>query len=163
MALSERCEDVWLTQGSNMQQNTQIGRDRAGSVFRLYLGGSAIITWFLAVTEPRSMVSVAASSSAGTALIWLLLVIGCMAILDAVINDFLPEKCHWRSAVRQRHFILSAMAFCYVAQLYVAFYGIHSIGLLLYYLWNAATIMFIAFVDAHQRSKDATCVVICTS
>lgn len=53
------------------------------------------------------------------------------------------------------------MAFCYVAQLYVAYTHFRSTGLLIYYLWNAVFIVFISFVDAHQRSRDATCVVIC--
>lgn len=138
------------------------GTSRAGSVFRLYMGGGAIVTWILAMTEPRSLVSIAASSGAGAGsiLVWSLFFIGVAAVIDAVVNDFLPSQFHWRAAVRQRHFILSAMAFCYVAQLYVAYTHMRSTGLLIYYLWNAGFIMFISFVDAHQRSKDATCVAI---
>lgn len=134
----------------------------AGSVFRLYMGGSAFVTWFLALNEPRSMMSLAARTGAGHMLIWMLMIVGAFAVIDAIINDFLPQRFHWRAAVRQRHFILSAMAFCYVAQLYVEFSSLRSTGLLLYYLWNAAAITLISFVDAHQRSKDATCVITCS-
>jgi hypothetical protein len=105
---------------------------------------------------------VVASTSDGAALIWFLMVVGIAVLLDALINDFLPERFRWRIAVRQRHFMLAAMAFCYVAQLYVAYYNFRSTGLLLYYLWNASTIMLIAFIDAHQRSKDASCVIVCS-
>lgn len=133
----------------------------AGSVFRLYMGGSAFVTWYLAMFEPRSMMSLAASTEAGAALIWCLMLIGMAAVVDAVINDFLPQRFHWRVAVRQRHFILAAMAFCYVAQLYVAS-RMHSTGLLLIYLWNAIAITLIQFVDAQQRSKEATCATTCS-
>lgn len=126
------------------------------------MGGSAFVTWFLAVFEPRSVMSLAAtSSSAGVVMVWLLMLIGVAAVIDAVINDFLPPRFHWRVALRQRHFILAAMAFCYVAQLYVTFAHLRSTGLLLYYFWNAIAITLIQFVDAHQRSKDATCVITC--
>lgn len=146
---------------SHMQRTVHTGGDRAGSIFRLYMGGLAIVTWFMAMTEPRSMSSLAAASGAGEILAWLLMVIGSAAVVDALVNDFLPQRFHWRVAVRQRHFILAAMAFCYTAQLYVAFSSMRSTGLLLYYLWNAVSITFIQFVDAHQRSKDATCVITC--
>ncbi len=132
------------------------GGDRAGSVFRVYMGGISIVTWYIATTDARSLMYMVASSDQGAALVWLLMAVGVAALLDAVINDFLPDRFHWRVAIRQRHFILTAMAFCYVAQLYVAFYNLRSTGLLLYYLWNAAAIMFVAFIDAHQRLKDAT-------
>ena len=133
------------------------GADRAGSVFRVYMGGSAIVTWYIAMAEPRSLLHMVASTGQGAALIWMLMLVGLAALLDAIINDFMPPRFHWQAALHQRHFILAAMAFCYVAQLYVAFFGVRSTGLLLYYLWNAITIMAIAFVDAHRRSKDAQC------
>lgn len=133
----------------------------AGSVFRMYMGGNAIVTWFIAMTDPRSLMHSVAATAEGAALIWLLMMVGAAAILDAVINDLLPQRFRWRVALRQRHFILAAMAFCYVAQLYVAFFNLRSTGLLLYYLWNAGMIMLAAFLDAHQRSKDASCVIVC--
>lgn len=134
---------------------------RAGSVFRIYMGGNAIVTWFIAMTDPRSLMYAAASTGEGAVLVWLLMLVGAAAVIDAVVNDLLPRRFHWRVALRQRHFILAAMAFCYVAQLYVAFFNFRSTGLLLYYLWNATMIMLAAFLDAHQRSKDAACVIVC--
>ena len=125
------------------------------------MGGSAIITWYMAMFEPRSMARLVASTFEGALLFWMLLAIGCAALLDALINDFLPERYRWQVAVRQRHFILAAMAFCYIAMLYVAFIYLRSSSLLIQFLWNVATIMAVAFFDAHQRSKDASCVITC--
>ena len=125
------------------------------------MGGTAIMTWYMAFFEPRSMVHMVAASADGAALFWLLLAIGSAAVLDAVINDFMPERFHWRIAVRQRHVILAAMAFCYMAMLYVAFLYLRSSSLLVQFLWNVVTIMAVAFFDAHQRKKDASCVIVC--
>lgn len=134
---------------------------RAGSAFRIYMGGNAIVTWYIAMTDDRSQMHSVASGGDGAALVWMLTVLGACAVVDAVINDLAPTRFHWRIALRQRHFILTAMAFCYVAQLFVAFYNFRSTGLLLYYLWNASMIMLAAFLDAHQRSKDASCAIAC--
>lgn len=145
-----------------MTRPPQMPAGLAGSVFRIYMGGNAVVTCFMAMTEGRSLMHVVAGSGEGAALIWLLMLAGAAAVIDAVVNDLLPKRFHWRVALRQRHFILAAMAFCYVAQLYVAFFSMRSTGLLLYYLWNAGMIMLAAFLDAHQRAKDATtCVIVC--
>ncbi len=143
-----------------MKCSNRIG-DRAGAIFRLYMGGNACVTWFMALNEPRSIMSTITGTGAGELLVWLLLFVGLATVADAVINDLLPERYHWRVALRQRNFLLTGMAFCYMAQLYVGFYSLHSTALLVYYLWNTVMLMFVAFVDAHQRSRDATCVIIC--
>ena len=144
-----------------MNELQHAGSDRAGSIFRIYMGGNAIVAWYVALTDPRSLLHLVASTTEGVVLIWLLLIVGCAALLDALINDLLPQRFHWRPALRQRHFIFAALAFCYVAQLYLAFFNLRSAGLLLYYIWNAGMIMLVVFIDAHQRSKDATCVIVC--
>lgn len=146
---------------SAVRRNLPVVKDISGSIFRAYIGGNAIVTWYVAMTDPRSLMHLLAMTGEGAVLIWLLMFIGIVLLLDVVINDFLPHRFHWRPALRQRHFILFAMAFCYVAQLYVAVARLYTAGLLLYYLWNAVAIMFIAFIDANQRSKDATCVIVC--
>lgn len=137
------------------------GGNRAGSLFRIYMGGNAIVSWYIAMTDPRSLMSLVTLTGEGAALIWLLMFVGAAALVDGIVNDLLPARFHWRCAVRQRHFILAALAFCYVAQLYVAFFKLRSTGLLMYYLWNAAAIIAVAFFDAHQRSRDAKCVIAC--
>lgn len=144
-----------------MTRLPQMDASRAGAVFRIYMGGNAFVSWFVGMTDPRSLMHLVMSTTEGAVLVWLLMAAGAAAVVDAVLNDILPTRWHWRVALRQRHFILFAMAFCYVAQLYVAFFYLRSSGLLLYYLWNAGMIMLAAFLDAHQRSKDATCVIVC--
>ncbi len=138
----------------------QQGGDRAGSVFRMYVGGNALVSAYMALFEARSLMHWVASTVEGAVLITLLAIVGAAALLDAVINDFMPVRFNWHIAVRQRHFILAVMAFCYMAQLYVAFLYLRSYGLLIQYLWNVFAIMAVAFFDAHQRSKDASCVIV---
>lgn len=142
-----------------LSQNSGYGVDRAGSVFRIYMGGHAVINWIIAMTDPRSLVHGAASTIEGEVLASLLMLVGVAAMLDAAVNDFMPDRFHWRVALRQRHFILTAMAFCYAAQLFTAFSQHVSTGLLLPDLWSACSIMFVAFIDAHQRNKDAQCAI----
>lgn len=145
-----------------MNAQLQRGGDRAGSIFRMYMGGNAIVSGYMALCEARSLMHLVASTVEGTVLIVMLTLAGLAALVDAVINDFLPDRFHWRVALRQRHFILMGLAFCYVAQLYVAFLYLRSAGLLIGYLWNVVAIMAVAFFDAHQRSKDAACVIVCS-
>jgi hypothetical protein len=135
--------------------------DRVAAVFRIYLGGNALITWLMATYEQLSVLHLLSSTAEGAVLAWLLMVVGVAALVDAVVNDLMPDRFHWRVAKKQRHFILVAMAFCYAAQLYVAFVSMRSPGLLLYYLLNVGTIMAAAFFDANKRSKDASCVMAC--
>ncbi len=149
---------AWI---NKLRRPAQQGGDRAGSIFRAYMGGSAVVSGYMAMYEPRSLMHLVASSMEGAVLIALLALVGVATLIDALVNDFLPARFHWRVAVRQRHLLLMAMAFCYVAQLYVAFLYLRSSGLLLHYLWNVVAIVAVAFFDAHQRSKDASCVIVC--
>lgn len=129
----------------------------AGSAFRFYVGGNAIVSWYVAMTDPRALLHLVAATPEGSALVWSVMLIGAWALVDALINDVLPSRFSWPLAQRQRHFILAGMAFCYMAQLYIAFYTSRPAALLLYYTWNAGAIMVVAFVDATQRAKDQEC------
>lgn len=140
-----------------MSSRREIYAQRSGSVFRIYMGGNACVSWYIAMTDSRSLISTVAATWDGAALIWMLMLLGVCAICDAVINDLLPERWHWRVALRQRHFILVGMAFCFLTQIYISFAQGRSTGLTFYYLWNACMIMLAAFLDAHQRLKDAKC------
>ncbi|MCC6071469.1 hypothetical protein ACFSQU_18170 [Massilia sp. GCM10020059] len=152
-----------MSGGGRQRKQAPTGRcSPVGAIFRLHMGGSALLSWYVAMADSRSLMHLVAETREGAALLWLLMLVGVAALFDSVINDLLPARFHWRVALRQRHFILAALAFCYVAQLYVAFFNLRSTGLLLYYLWNAVTIMAVAFFDAHQRSKDATCSIVCS-
>lgn len=140
-----------------MKDRREIYVRRAGSVFRIYMGGNAIVSWYIAMTDPRALLHLVASTWDGATLIWMLMLLGGCAVIDAIVNDLLPERFHWRVALRQRHFILVGMAFCFLTQIYISFAQGRSTGLVFYYLWNASMIMLAAFLDAHQRLKDAKC------
>lgn len=140
-------------------QRREIYMHRSGSVFRVYMGGNAIVSWYIAMTDNRSLLHSVSEAWDGAALMWILMVLGACAVVDAVVNDLLPQRYHWRVALRQRHFILVGMAFCFLTQIYIAFAQSRSTGLVLYYLWNASMIMLAAFLDAHQRLKDAKCLI----
>lgn len=129
----------------------------AGSVFRFYIGGNAIVSWYVAMTDPRSLLHLIASTPEGMVLAWAVMLVGAWALADAVINDVLPCRFRWPLALAQRHFILVGMAFGYIAQLYIAVSTGRPASLLVYYVWHTSVIMVVAFIDATQRSKDQAC------
>lgn len=126
-------------------------------MFRIYIGGLAIIALYMSIWVPDSLSASVASTSDGAMLIWLQAVLGGCAIVDAVLNDVLPAQWHWHLALQQRHYIMVGMAFFFLTQIFTAVWQGRLTGLETYYFWNALAIMLAAFPDAYQRLKDATC------
>jgi hypothetical protein len=140
-----------------MKDRREIYLKRSGSLFRIYVGGAAMVSWYTAMFDPNAVMHSVASTTDGASAIWALMILGACSVVDAVFNDILPDRWHWRVAMRQRHYILVGMAFCYLAQIYTAFNLGKHISLTYGYLWNASMIMLAAFYDANQRLKDAKC------
>jgi hypothetical protein len=140
-----------------MKDRREIYLKRSGSLFRIFMGGAAVISWIIAMTDENALMYSVASTADGASAIWALMILGACLMADAIFNDMLPDRWHWRVALRQRHYILMLMAFCYLAQIYTAFELGRHISLAYDYLWRASIIMLAAFYDAHQRLKDAKC------
>jgi hypothetical protein len=140
-----------------MKDRREIYLKRSGSLFRIFMGGAAVISWIIAMTDENALMYSVASTADGASAIWALMILGACLMADAIFNDILPDRWHWRVALRQRHYILMLMAFCYLAQIYTAFELGRHISLAYDYLWRASIIMLAAFYDAHQRLKDAKC------
>lgn len=140
-----------------MTGRQQIRPARYGYMFRIYIGGLALIALYMSIEVPDSLSYSVASTSDGAALIWAQACLGACAIIDAVVNDLLPEQWHWCLALQQRHYIMVGMAFCFLTQIFSAVWQSRLTGLELYYTFNAVMIMIAAFPDAHQRLKEATC------
>jgi urea transporter len=134
--------------------------DWSGTISRIFLFGLALILGSVGLTDSRSLFSLVASTDQGFILMWVMIILGVVGVIDVLINDLMPQQFKWRCAHTHRHFLLALMAFCYVAQVYVANSHVKSIGLVIYLLWNAVSLMLVAFVDAHKRSKDATCLLV---
>lgn len=140
-----------------MMERRKVYTQRDGSMFRIYIGGLAIIALYMSVEVPDSLSYAVASTSDGAMLILAQAFLGGCAIVDAVVNDLLPARWHWRLALRQRHYIMVGMAFCFLTQIFSALWQSRLTGLEAYYTWNAAMIMIAAFPDAYQRLKDVKC------
>lgn len=137
--------------------------DWALPLLRLYMGGNAVVTWHNATTNPQALLyRTAAGNPDGQTLVWFMGLFGLILIIDLFINDILPEKFHWNGAIKYRHFLILALAFCYIAQLFVGTMGGQVLHLLIYNLWNAGMIMTAAFLDAKSRSRNSLCVVTCS-
>ena len=131
--------------------------DYALSVLRLYMGGNAVVTWHNAVSEPQSLIAITTQGTDARALVWLLGLVGAMMVIDVIINDVMPKRFTWSRALKNRHYLFSALAFCYVSQLFVGVMSHQGVALLIYYIWNASVIIVASFLDAKKRSRDAGC------
>lgn len=133
----------------------------ASALFRLYVCGVAILTWYIGMNEPRSLYAQIAISDEGYTLLWLMLICGIAGALDVLINDtpLVPVQFAWFRA--HRHFGFAFLAFCYVAVLFIAVLKLASLGLAIACLWHALLVVTFSLIDAHQRSKDATCLKAC--
>lgn len=129
----------------------------ASSVLRLFLCGLALISGSIGLTDSRSLAYLAAGSDDGRTLTIGLMALAAVGVVDVLLNDIVHPALRCATTMNLRHFGYLAMAFCYVAQLFVAHAVVRSPGLSAYYLWNAGAIMFVAFWDASLRSKDAAC------
>jgi protein-S-isoprenylcysteine O-methyltransferase Ste14 len=134
----------------------------ASVLFRIYLCGLAVVTWFTAMHESRSMGALVAQTSEGYLLMWAMLACGVVGLLDVIVNETsLGRMLPFESARTYRHFGYAGLAFCYVAQLFIAVLKLASVGLATYCLWNALFSVAFALFDAHQRSKETPCLQPC--
>jgi hypothetical protein len=129
---------------------------------RLILGLFAIATWsvgfgdllieaFASAALTHSIFAPVVLSPGGFVFTTMAMLLGAAIVIDLGLNDVIPNDISWRTAHRHRHYILAALAFCHVAQLYIAVH-IHTCSeLLFYYLISAGVLMFVAFRDAHSR------------
>lgn len=131
--------------------------DYALTLLRLYMGGNAVVTWYNAMSEPQSLIAMTTRTPDGKMLLWLLGIVGAMMAIDVIINDVLPSRFVWSRALKNRHYLFSALAFCYVSQLFVGAMSHQGLALLIYYVWNASIVMVASFLDAKKRSRDAGC------
>lgn len=132
----------------------------AGSVFRLYACGLAMLMWYLGFFEGRSLNSLVAATEEGSMILWAMLICGVIGVLDVFLNDYTAafrKRPLFESARTYRHFGLSGLAFCHTCFVFIAVLKIGSPPLAIFSFWNAAFIVAFSLIDAQQRSKDAVC------
>lgn len=136
--------------------------DHAMPLLRLYAGGDALVSWYNSFSDPYARLGRIAQTLDGGILLWIMALAGLAIVIDVLINDFTPERLKlgkhsirlaWNKAFQYRHFLFVALSFCYAAQPYVAERGGYAVSLLVYFYWQAAQTIVIAFFDAKQRSR----------
>jgi hypothetical protein len=129
----------------------------ASVIFRVYLCGLACVTWFTSAFEPRSLGALVMRFDEGELVLWAMLFCGVIGLLDVLINETpLARLIPFHSARNLRHLGYAGLAFCYVAQLFIAVLKLASVGLAAFCLWNALFAVAFSLFDAHQRSKEPT-------
>lgn len=134
--------------------------DKGLTLLRVYIGGNALISWYIAISDPLSIVGLNAILSEGMPLVWFQATMGLCILMDTIINDFLPVKYKWEKALKYRHILFSALAFSFVGQLFSAAMAHQSAANIIYYVFNASIIMLASIQDAKKRSRDAECAMI---
>ncbi|MCX7283891.1 MAG: hypothetical protein NTX28_07580 [Novosphingobium sp.] len=137
-------------------------QDHFPALCRFAIGGDAVLTWYNAISDPRSEVFLMARTSDAATLFGFMAILGTIIMLDVLLNDATPDYLHvgsmrmrlfWRRAFQYRHLCFASLAFCYAAQPFVAERGGYSVSLLLFFYWNAFLNIAVAFLDAKQRSR----------
>lgn len=136
--------------------------DHFPALCRLYAGGDAIVSWYNSFSDPSARLARIAQTPDGSVLLWIMAIAGVAIVVDVLINDWTPDtirlgpkvvKIRWRKAFEQRHLLFVLLAFCYAAQPFVAERGGYGVSLLVWFYWNSAQTIVIAFFDAKQRTR----------
>jgi len=135
--------------------------DHALSLLRFYIGGNAIVAWYNAVNDSRSLIAQTTNNSDATVFIWLMPVFGLCVVIDVLINDVMPKRFTWQRALSHRHLLLIGLGVCYFAQPFVSSMLHNESPLRLYYAWNTSIICLASFLDAKKRSREAQCGIYC--
>lgn len=145
--------------GKSMIQRLQ---DQFPALFRLGLGGTAIVSWYYGTHDPHAGLYTVGLYADGAALLWAMAIIGTVLALDVLLNDWTPDRIRighhtvrlsWPRTFKYRHYLLASLAFCYAAQPFVAERSGHSVSLLLFFYWHAFLNIAVAFLDAKLRSR----------
>ncbi len=133
----------------------------ASAVFRIYACGLGVMTWAVAFNEDRSLAFLIARSGEGAFVANMMLVCGLIGLVDVVLNDLLLFPFRLECTRTHRHFGFSALAFCYVCEAFLAALTVRSFWMAAFNLWNALSVVAFSLIDAHQRSKESTCLRAC--
>lgn len=126
-----------------------------GSFLRAFFALHAILVWFCALYEPRSMHYLVTRDAGlvGRCLAGTFGMLGLLLLLDVVINDFMPKRFKFASALVYRPRMLMAMAMLLGAEMFVAVKRLGSWGLSLYCLLFITFTIITAFRDVQLRYK----------
>lgn len=136
--------------------------DHYPSMFRMTLGGNALVSWYNAMNDPNSSLWVIGRNEYGGTLLWFMGFFGAVIVLDVILNDWTPRRfefswfstrIRWQRAFEHRHWLFVGLAVCYAGQPYVAEIGGYGVSLTLYFYWYTFTNIAVAFLDAAQRSR----------
>lgn len=132
--------------------------DHAPALLRFYIGGNAVIAWYNAIGDSRSLLGESASRiDGGTAILWVMALLGLCIMADVAINDIMSAKYKWKHALKQRHILLSSLFFCYIAHPFISSMSNRAYPLTLYCIWHASIIVLATFIDAKKRQRELEC------
>lgn len=125
---------------------------------RLYVALSVMVNVAITATEPQalSFKVVDHTGPVGWFLMACLFGLACLACLDVLVNDLLPERFVLPTAVRWRHLVYMAIPMGQVSLVYAIVDAHGFTTLILTYLLDAVVCVTAAVLDLfHRQGKDA--------
>lgn len=119
---------------------------RFSAALRVYLSGSILVTSFVAAADPFSQHAFAMSEDGfgGVLAIGLMAALAIAGLLDAVINDFLPDRYSIQCTHRHRHVVFMLIAIGQVAIVLALVRADEVRPAISVYLWDAAFAVWVA-------------------
>lgn len=128
---------------------------RLAVLARLYLAVSVIYTQVAAMTAPATLLYQALAKSVpfGVLGVWVLVAVASVAVLDVVVNDWMPDRFELPTAYAQRHLVYMGLAMG-LASISFVLTKSNGWGVLQWrYLLDAAAAVAIAFNDLLARHR----------
>jgi hypothetical protein len=135
--------------------------DRDPVILRAYIGVNSVVAWYNATIGAGSVLGETARRiDGGTAFVWAMGLMGLCVVLDAVINDVMPERFKWLLALRKRHFFLFALGACHMALPFMSSSTSSTYPLVYYCLSQVFFIGLASMSDAKRRQRDFGCAIL---
>ena len=124
-----------------------------GSILRAFFALLALHTWFCGMFDPKTMHFMVTKEAhgLGLAVVTAFGALGFLALLDAIVNDFMDQDHAMPSLMECRHLLFMGIAILNASEMFVALKYVQSWGLTLYCLLVCTFVTVIAFRDIKIR------------
>ena len=128
-------------------------RQKQDFTYRLFIYGFGLCVGYLGITDHHSLMYAAGQERDGMALIYIIIAASVVGLIEMALNT--ERRTRAACLKNHRHFILLALAFCFLGQLFVAYDSIRSGGVTIFYTWPGIVTMWAAISDARKRGRES--------
>lgn len=120
---------------------------------RLIVASDLLVWCVILITEPTSLVNrtINQAGMSGQIAVFGLILIGCMAVVDVIVNDLMPPHFLLRCAIRHRHTVYMLICLGCLSMVFVTVKSYGFSVVLLHYGFLAVAALAIALLDIRDR------------